>query len=389
MKVIVIGAGVLGASIAYQLAKRGTDVTVIDKGIPGDAASSASFAWLNSNTKELRSYHDLNVISMAEWNVIAREMRSSDWLHQSGHLDVAGTAADAEELLERVARLESYGYAAVPMAPAEITRIDPVLRLRGEYKAAAFFPTEGYISIPLLIHELLTAAVGFGATVHHSTEVADILSEGDSVKGVVLEGGEKITSDVTVVAAGAGIGKLMATQGIEVHTEGSPGVSIITSPGASRLNTVVHLPGLSVRPDTGGRLMVRSEAIDQQIDLKTWTVPESAARELFEQAGEGLTDVNPAALRAERIQIANRPYPFDGLPVVGFWDDRPGLYVATMHSGVTLGAVTGRLAAEEITTGKAPALLKDFRPARVTQAVADGARYFDPYAIEGERSVSH
>ncbi|GAA3311993.1 NAD(P)/FAD-dependent oxidoreductase [Arthrobacter ramosus] len=389
MKAIVIGAGVLGASVTYQLAKRGVDVTIIDKGIPGEAASAASFAWLNSNTKEERSYHDLNVISMAEWNVVARELRSSSWLDINGNLDVAGTDADAQELLQRVARLESYGYAAIPLSPGELQRIDPVIRIRNEYKVAAFFPSEGQITVPLLIHDLLTAATAYGATVRHSTKVAELLADGDTVKGVVLEGGERLESDVVVVAAGAGIGGILDSQGIDVSTEGEPGVTVTTSPGASKLTTILHLPGLSVRPDTSGRILVRSSAIDDQIDLDTWTVPDSAIRTLFEQAGAGILDVDPAALKAERVQIAHRPYPFDGLPVVGFWDGKPGLYVTTMHSGVTLGAVTGRLAAEEITGGKAPKLLEDFRPSRVIGSDTNQTPTFDPHALEAERIVAH
>ncbi|MBT8159713.1 MULTISPECIES: FAD-binding oxidoreductase [Arthrobacter] len=368
MKVIVVGAGVLGASITYQLAKRGVAVTVLDQGIPGEGASAASFAWLNSNAKELRPYHHLSVISMAEWPLVARELGSSSWLHRNGHLHVAATAVQAAGLLARAELLESSGYAAIPVAPREIPRLDPVIRANEDYQAGVFFPGEGHITVPLLIHELLDAATAHGATVRHSTKVEALLSDAESITGVVLEGGERIESDVVVVSAGAGIGGLLETQGISVRTEGTPGVTVTTSPGSSKLTTVLHVPGLSVRPDSGGRLVVRSSGIDADINLTNWTLPEPAVQALFAQLGEALTDVEPAAVRAERIRIAHRPA-FDGLPAVGFWDDRPGLYVATVPTGVTLGAVTGRLAAEEITTGKAPKLLAGLQPGRVESMV--------------------
>jgi glycine/D-amino acid oxidase-like deaminating enzyme len=98
-------------------------------------------------------------------------------------------------------------------------------------------------------------------------------------------------------------------------------------------------------------------------------LPDPAVRKLFAQLGDAVTDVDPAAIRAERIRIAYRPSFFDGLPVVGFWGGRPGLYVTTTPTGVTLGAVTGRLAAEEITTGKAPKLLEGLQPRRVDSMV--------------------
>ncbi len=388
MKAVVIGAGVLGSSITYQLAKRGVDVTVVDKGLPGDAASAASFAWLNSNTKELRPYHDLNVMSIGEWSAIARELGSQSWLHQTGNVHVVDNAADADALAARVERLNSYGYAAIPLPPRELTRLDPRIRVRDEYELAVFFPGEGHITVPLLIHDLLHAAKSLGATVVHSATVSGFIADGSRLRGVVLENGDRIESDIVVVAAGAGIGGLLATEDIQVQTEGTPGVTVTTSPGTSNVSTMLHLPGLSVRPDTSGRLVVRSSASDGYIDRSTWTLPDHAVRELFEQTAAGVTDVDAATVRAERIQISARPYPFDGLPVVGRWDGIPGLYVTTMHSGVTLGAIVGRLVAEEITTGDEAPLLHGFRPARVAEAAEKKVSHFDPYAIEGEKHSS-
>ena len=388
MKVTVIGAGVLGSSITYQLAKRGVDVTVVDKGMPGDAASAASFAWLNANTKELRPYHDLNVMSISEWSAIARELGTDGWLHQTGNLHVVDNAADVAAITARVERLNSYGYAAMPIDPSDLTRIDPLIHVREEYQMGVFFPGEGHITVPLLVHDLLSAAKALGAKVLHSTAISQLVAGDNGVRGVELANGEILTSDLVVVAAGAGIGGLLDTQGINVRTEGTPGITVTTSPGSSNISTMLHLPGLSVRPDTSGRIVVRSAAADEQIDLDNWTLPDSAVQQLFEQTAEGIADVEASAMRAERIQIATRPYPFDGLPVVGHWDDVPGLYVTTMHSGVTLGAIVGRLAAEEITTGEKHPLLEGFRPTRVIEAAKNNVGYFDPYALEGEKHSS-
>ncbi|BAS18596.1 hypothetical protein AHiyo8_pI69000 (plasmid) [Arthrobacter sp. Hiyo8] len=99
-----------------------------------------------------------------------------------------------------------------------------------------------------------------------------------------------------------------------VRTEGTPGVTVTTSPGTSKLATLLHLPGLAVRPDASGRVVVRSSAIDAEIDRQTRTLPQPAIRKLFEQLGEGLTDVDPTTVRAERIQIAHRPYPSTDSP---------------------------------------------------------------------------
>ena len=65
-EIVVVGAGSVGANVAYRLAQRGARVTVLDAGAPGGGTSSSSFAWLNAFRKTPRDYYDLNVASMAE-----------------------------------------------------------------------------------------------------------------------------------------------------------------------------------------------------------------------------------------------------------------------------------------------------------------------------------
>ena len=67
-RIVIIGAGIVGASIAYNLSLRDADVTVVDASSPGMAASHASYAWINARPKLPRSYHDLNCRSMDVWS---------------------------------------------------------------------------------------------------------------------------------------------------------------------------------------------------------------------------------------------------------------------------------------------------------------------------------
>ena len=66
-KVAVVGAGIMGAAIAWRLARRGVDAVLIDKGQPGHGASSHSFAWINAGAKEPIGYHNLNRRSLEMW----------------------------------------------------------------------------------------------------------------------------------------------------------------------------------------------------------------------------------------------------------------------------------------------------------------------------------
>src|SRR5580658_8283947 len=70
----VIGAGVLGASVAARLAAAGMSVTLLEQDQPGHAASRWSFAWLNSNDKGPRPYHDLNHAGIRAWAELAPDL---------------------------------------------------------------------------------------------------------------------------------------------------------------------------------------------------------------------------------------------------------------------------------------------------------------------------
>ena len=61
--IVVIGAGSVGANVAYRLAERGAKVTVLEAGAPGGGTSGTSFAWTNSFHKTPRDYHELNTAS--------------------------------------------------------------------------------------------------------------------------------------------------------------------------------------------------------------------------------------------------------------------------------------------------------------------------------------
>ncbi|MEM8863160.1 MAG: FAD-dependent oxidoreductase, partial [Chloroflexota bacterium] len=74
-KVIIVGAGIIGASIAYHLAQAGADVTIIEKGKLGQGTTADSFAWINaSRGKRPRHYYELNLQGIKEWHRLEEEL---------------------------------------------------------------------------------------------------------------------------------------------------------------------------------------------------------------------------------------------------------------------------------------------------------------------------
>src|SRR5687767_11239453 len=86
MRVIVVGAGVIGTSIAYRLAAASADVTLLDAGQPGGATTSRSFAWLNGNDKQPPAYGQLNAEGIAAHHRLAADLGRAPWLHPTGNL---------------------------------------------------------------------------------------------------------------------------------------------------------------------------------------------------------------------------------------------------------------------------------------------------------------
>src|ERR687889_3074 len=67
-RIVIAGAGIVGAHVAYQLAKRGASVVVVERGSPGNGSASKSFAWINATfSKRPRAYYELNRLGMLGW----------------------------------------------------------------------------------------------------------------------------------------------------------------------------------------------------------------------------------------------------------------------------------------------------------------------------------
>src|SRR5207248_9266233 len=133
----------------------------------------------------------------------------------------------------------------------------------------------------------------------------------------------------------------------DVPGSATVGMLGFTAPLPTRLSRPLITSELNVRPDGGGRLIVQGLDLDASVDpAAPPSVDGAESRELCRRVAVLLHGADGATLQS--LRVGQRALPADGLPVVGFLDSRARIYTIATHSGVTLGPLLGRLAAQEI-----------------------------------------
>lgn len=365
--VIVIGSGVIGCSVAYRLAKGGANVTLIDGGTLASGTSATSFAWINANNKPPLAYHRLNLAGMTEHARLREEFNGAPWLHVHGNVmwgDTSRVASADDALVDKVERLREWGYPVALLTHAELADLQPDLAPGADVRTIAYFPTEGYVDVRVLIAHLTRAATALGVRIITQQPVTGIVQEGQRVVGVRTADGSQISADVVVSCAGRWTDRVTELTGMTIPMAPTLGLLVTSSPALTTLRTLVHTNAANIRPEGGGRVLMASYQIDNE--LREDHSPEQVAA-YARQVHERATTVLPALAYStiDAYRLATRAIPGDGYPVVGTIDGLDGFYVASTHSGVTMGPLLGRIVASEVLSGAADERLATFRPGRL------------------------
>ncbi len=364
-RVVVIGAGVVGAALSYRLAQAGAHVTTIDRSLPGFGTSSRSFAWLNGFAKSPRDYHRLNVRSIRDHEDLADELNGT-WLHVDGGLHWAqhGDDVGTVRLRETIGRLREWGTRVDQTTPEAVVReLEPDLRLDPSLVPEVYrVEREGWLDGVSMAHAVLHASQRrYGARVERAL-VTGFRLEGGGVAGVGLGDGREIPADVAIDAAGPDAGRVADLAGVDLPLERQPGVLVGTTAASTCLRHVVVTPEVNLRPDGGARLLLQRDRLDSSVSEEGAGADEGKiAGEVLLHAGRvlpALADVRPSG-----VLVGVRPMPRDGYPIVGFAPEVSGFYVAVTHSGVTLSARLARLVTEDL-AGGTPEELSPYRPSR-------------------------
>ncbi|MFD4558457.1 NAD(P)/FAD-dependent oxidoreductase [Streptomyces sp. NPDC058469] len=367
-RVAVVGVGILGACVGWNLARRGADVVFIDAGRPGEGVTNWTFSWVNASNKTVRrSYFDLNVAGMAAHRELAGTIGPDSWWYPSGHLRWADDPAAEAKFLETAELLGSWGYRVEMSTGAEVRRrLEPALAIPEEVPVV-LYPDEAWVHGRHLVDRLVGQVVAAGGELRSGAEVRDIGTGADgSVRTVVLSDGSRLDVDIVVNAAGPGASHVAGLVARDLPMRREPGVVTRIDCAPVPIHRAMHAPHIEMRPDGDASMVLHSRELDALIDtIDTGEEAAELARLLHESARQVVPEL--ADSRIAQARVAHRPIPADGFPSVGAVPSVPGYYEAVSHSGITLGPVIGRLLAAEILGGERDELLADFAPERFPQ----------------------
>ncbi|WP_423798517.1 glycine oxidase ThiO [Neobacillus sp. SAB-20_R2A] len=347
--VAIIGGGVNGASIAYQLSKQGRKVIIIEKEQIGCQASSAAAGMLAAQA-ELE--HDgplfkLAIKSQAMFSALANELLETTGVDiefvNKGMLKIAETEDIAEEVKKQVTFQKKWDPTIKWLDAKELQEMEP--SLSPSVPGAMYLPNDGHVQPAKLTQAFATAAVHFGAKILENTEVLSFLYQNGQVIGVQTTNGT-ILSDNFVVAAGAWAAQLMRESGLEMNMYPVKGECFSVKTERPIINrTIFSDKRCYLVPKKNGEIYIGATMIEHTFDKK---VTAKGISTLLERATQIIPQIKEAAW--ERVWAGIRPQTGDGLPYIGVHPRWKNLFVAAGHfrNGILLSPITGKLVAELI-----------------------------------------
>jgi sarcosine oxidase subunit beta len=200
--VVVIGGGINGCCIAYNLVKRGIGVSLFEKDYLSSGATGACGAGIRQQWST-RENVKLAIESVKIFKKLSKELGEDIEFRQGGYLVAIHDKKELRQAEKNVEMQQSLGLDVNIVDPDKIKEIVPILDVEGMHAInATFCPSDGHANPFKTNFAYANAAKKLGANIHTHTEVIDVLKKGKQVIGVKIESGETIKTDVVVNAAG-------------------------------------------------------------------------------------------------------------------------------------------------------------------------------------------
>jgi sarcosine oxidase subunit beta len=367
--VVIIGGGISGTAAAYELARNGVSVALLEQGELASMASGWTLAGVRQSGRHSAEL-PLAISAVRRWAGLADELEADVEYRREGNLRLARTPEQVPEIERVVATGRAQGLDLTFLPDNRSVReIAPALS--ETVQAASCCPTDGHANPTKTVRAFADAAVRHGATIRTGTTVTGIVAEGGRISGV-RTGDGRIAADTVVVAAGVHSERLIAPLGLSLPLRINAVAAIQTVPLPPLLAQVLGVAGadLAGRQEVDGRLRFTGGA-------RPWT------HDLDELAADYDAVQPPAGEIAAVVERVSLVLPaFADAPVARVWgglldktlDALPvlertavdGLVLAAGFSGhgFCLGPITGQIIRELVIDGQSSLPIEPFRSDR-------------------------
>ncbi|MCR8847326.1 glycine oxidase ThiO [Rossellomorea sp. SC111] len=343
--VLIVGGGVIGCSILYQLSKRGKKGLLIEKNQLASRASKAAAGMLGVHT-ELDGgspFYRLAKNSRNMYPVLAQELKELTGTdieyEENGMVKLARTEKEAKNLISAASTMDQ-DEGVEWLSSLKLSTFEPYLSKQAT--GGLFIPGDGNVSAPKLTEALGLASVRLGAEVMEYTDVYDFIVEGSRVSGVNTSLGPYYASEI-VVAGGAWSQSLLERIGVTLHSFPVKGECFSVKCSRKLVERTIFTEGCYIVPKVGGRYLIGATEHAHTFDE---TISVSGMMSLMKKA----TDVLPDLIHAEweKAWSGIRPQTQGGLPIIGRSERWEGLSISTGHyrNGILLAPITGVMMAD-------------------------------------------
>jgi len=362
VRVIVVGGGIIGCSIAYHLRKAGAEVVLLERGEIGGEASGAAAGMLIAPLEDALTpeFQALQNASLALYPRTIEEVEGESGIQVEykacGMLRTARTESRAKQLRALIKRRPGRIAGLEWVEGRTLRTLEPGLSPR--ILGAAYSPDDHDVNPGLLTQAFAVAAERLGGEICRGRALTGFLGRGPRLSGV-RSNGDELRAEAIVLAAGPWTGDIVKRLGLRLRTPPMRGQMMAYR--SSLLRHAVWGEDGYLAPKPRGFIFAGATVEDAGFRKRTTERGLSGLRRAAAEMAPALRYAEVASAWA-----GLRPGSPDGLPVLGRLPHRENVYIAAGHfrNGILLAPVTGRLMTQLICEGRTEVDLRPFRPER-------------------------
>lgn len=360
--VVVIGGGVIGASIAYHLAKRKVSVVLLEKGDAASGSSGACGGTIFLQTKSPGTHLELALASSRRFVHLEQELGAGFEYQRHGGMIVIEREEELRTLEQFVAKQNNIGLDVSLLDPKQARQLEP--SLSEKILGATFSPMDAQVNPMFLTFAFVKAAQDLGAKILAHTRVNGFRRTSNRIASVKTDKGEIYTGTV-VNAGGVYAAQIGALLDLEIPIKPRRGQLVVTEAIgpiigrcmlsaqyiAAKFNPALAQKGggVSIEPTAKGNFVLGSTrefvGFDNRVTLQG-----------ILRIAEHVSRIIPCLKKLNLIRVfaGLRPYTPDGLPILGTVAGIDGFVMAAGHEGdgIALSPITGEIIADLIVDNK-------------------------------------